>query len=354
MTNQEVSTNNEDRTAKENPSTYTLPEALKPLSKGLEDVGIPVVYGPNPVPAPESLSDQAKMAWLQIPHLPAPAKDPKKLAAVREFMLLLEQLEYERFKERYSLVDETVNGVTTMWVTPPELRHDDKLLIFIHGGGYILNTRKTQLALQASVASRLGVKVVSIEYPLAPEHPYPAALNAIMDAYQGLLDRYEAGNIGVFGTSAGGAFALATLLRLKQEGLPLPAASAPLSPGADMTLSGDLTTLVGTNDPMLDAHDVVEVVAAYAGTADPKDPLVSPVFGDYTGVTPLFLLAGTHELVGSDAIRIATRARQDGCDVTLILLDGMWHVPVGDGSGVPEMQFAFDELIKFFRQNLEV
>ena len=331
-----------------------MPEVLKPLAKVLEDAGIPIVYGPNPVPAPETLSDQAKMAWLQIPHLPAPARDAKKLAAVRDFMLSLEQLDYERFMEPYSLVDETINGVMTMWVTPPELQHNDKLLIFIHGGGYILNTRKTQLALQTSVASSLGVKVVSIEYPLAPEHPYPAALNVIVDAYQGLLDRYEAGNIGIFGTSAGGTFALAALLRLQQEGLPLPAASAPLSPGADMTLSGDLTKLVGANDPMLDAQDVVDVVAAYAGTTDPRDPLVSPVFGDYTGVTPLFLLAGTHELVSSDAIRVATRARQDGCEVTLILLDGMWHVPIANNSGVPELQFAFDELIKFFRQYLKL
>ena len=125
MTNQNPSTDNKDQADQ----TYSLPEALKPLGKGLEEAGISIVYGPNPVPAPEALSDQAKAAWLQIPHLPAPAKDAKKLAAVREFMLLLEQLDYERFKEPYSIVDETINGVTTMWVTPPELKHEDKLLI---------------------------------------------------------------------------------------------------------------------------------------------------------------------------------------------------------------------------------
>jgi acetyl esterase/lipase len=218
----------------------------------------------------------------------------------------------------------------------------------------VVNSRKTQLALQAAAASRLGVKVASIEYPLAPEHPYPAALNAVLDAYQGLCDRYGAKNIGLFGTSAGGGFVLATLLRLKQEGLPLPAASASLSPGADMTLSGDLFALVGNNDPMLNAQDVADALASYPGAADPSEPLVSPVFGDYTGVPPLFLLAGTREIVGSDAIRVASRARQDGCEVTLILLDGMWHVPIADGSGIPELQFAFDEMISFFRQNLEI
>jgi monoterpene epsilon-lactone hydrolase len=324
------------------------------VAKPLEEAGISIVYGPNPIPAPETLSDQAKVAWSQLPQLPAPATDPKKLAAVRTFMSALEQLDYERFEGLYTLADETINGVEAMWVTPPELRRDDKVLIFIHGGGYILNTRKTQLALQTSVASTLGIKVVSIEYPLAPEHPYPAALNAVVDAYRGIVERYGAENIGMFGTSAGGAFVAAALLRLKQDGLPLPAAGAPLSPGADMTLSGDLTKLVGSLDPMLDAEGVIDVVAAYAGAADPRDPLVSPVFGDYTGITPLFLLAGTHELVGSDAIRIATRAREGGCEVTLILLDGMWHVPISDGSGVPELQYAFDEFVAFIRRHLRI
>ena len=334
--------------------TYTLPEALKPVAKMLEDAGVPIVYGPNPIPAPETLSDQAKLTWSQLPQVPAPIKDAKQLAAVREFTFSLEQVDYERFQEPYSLFDETINGVTVMWVTPPELKHEDKVLIFIHGGGYVVNSRKTQLALQAAAASRLGVKVASIEYPLAPEHPYPAALNAVLDVYHGLCDRYDAENIGLFGTSAGGGFVLATLLRLKQEDLPLPAASASLSPGADMTNSGDLFSLAGDNDPMLNAQDVADALATYSGTADPSDPLVSPVFGDYTGVTPLFLLAGTREIVGSDAIRVATRARQDGCEVTLILLDGMWHVPIADGSGIPELQFAFEEMMTFFRQNLEV
>ena len=121
-----------------------------------------------------------------------------------------------------------------------------------------------------------------------------------------------------------------------------------------MTLSGDLTELVGSLDPILDPEMVRDVVAAYTGTADARDPLVSPVFGDYTGITPLFLLAGTRELVASDAIRIATQARRDGCEVELILLDGMWHVPIADGSGVPELQHAFDELVKFFRRHLHI
>ena len=93
---------------------------------------------------------------------------------------------------------------------------------------------------------------------------------------------------------------------------------------------------------------------AYLGEADPKDPLVNPVFGDYTGMTPMFLLAGTAEIVASDATRVAARARSQGVDTTLLVMDGMWHVPIADGSGVPELQLAYDELIKFIKLHLGV
>jgi acetyl esterase/lipase len=93
---------------------------------------------------------------------------------------------------------------------------------------------------------------------------------------------------------------------------------------------------------------------AYLGKADPKDPLVSPVFGDFTGMTPMFLLCGTAEIVGSDAIRVAARARNQGVDVTLLVSDGMWHVPIGNGTGVPELQLAYDEMIKFFRRHMGI
>jgi acetyl esterase/lipase len=334
---------------------YILPKELKTAGKALENAGIHIVYGPNPSPAPELLSDQAKKAWLGLPLVPLPANDAKKLAATRALLEMLEQVEFQPLKDPYSILDETINGITTMWVTPPELKHDDKIMIFIHGGAYVVNSRKTQLAFQASVASTLGMKVASIEYPLAPEHPYPAATNSIVAAYQGLLDRYEAGNMGLFGTSAGGGLVLATLLRLKRDHIPLPAATAALSPAADMTLSGDFFTLVGDKDSILPLQDLIDSFAAYVDNADPSDPLVSPVFGDYTDMPPIFLLAGTRELIGSDAIRTAAQARSNGCDVTLVISDGMWHVPIAaDGSGVPELQLAFDEMIKFLRRHLDI
>ena len=271
--------------------TYTFPLVMKELGKLLEEAAIQVAYGPNPTPVPEVLSEEAKRAWLNLPHLPLSANNPKQLAVMRQLTEMGDNAVYEQLRESFSLEDAVINGITTMWTSPPELRHDDKVMVFMHGGGYSVGSRKTELALQTAVASRLSVRVISIEYPLAPEHPYPAATNAIVSAYKGLLDQYDAANIAFFGTSAGGGLALATLLRLKQDGIALPAASAALSPAADMSHSGDSMTLVGVKDPLLAANGLIDALSNYCGEADSKDPLISPVFGDFTDVTPLFLFA---------------------------------------------------------------
>jgi acetyl esterase/lipase len=334
--------------------TFTLPPELEPFAKVMEEAGIKIVYGPNSVPPPEGLSKEAKKAWANLPQVPLLADDLEKLTAVRKFTSLAEEIEFKRLKTKYSMEDRVINGITTLWITPQQLKHADKVMIFLHGGGGVVNSRKTQLSLQTAVADSLGVKVASIEYPLAPEHPFPDALNDVVAGYEGVIGEYGAENSGIFGTSGGGMLTLATLLRLKADGLPLPAASAPLSPGADMTASGYQYKAVGLQDPILPPYGAYTALQAYVGNADPRDPLVSPVFGDYTGITPMFLLAGSAEIVGSDAIRVAASARSQGVDVTLLVMDSMWHVPIGDGTGVPELQLAFDEMIKFLRRNLGV
>ena len=332
--------------------TFTLPPQMKPLAKGLEEAGINIIYGPNSVPAPKGISAAARKVWPNLPQVPLQAHELEKLAALRKFVNFLDDATFEKLKTPYSMKDRVTNGITTLWITPPQLKHEDRVMIFIHGGGWIVNSRKAQVKLQADVADSLGVKLASIEYRLAPEHPYPAAVNDIVAAYEGIIKEYGAENTGLFGTSAGGGLTLATLLRLKADGLPLPAASALLSPGADMTASGFMYRNVGLRDPILPPYGTYTAMQAYVGKADPMDPLVSPVFGDFTGMTPMFLLAGTAEIIGSDAIRVAARARNQGVDVTLLVSDGMWHVPIGNGSGVPELQLAYDEMIKFFKRQM--
>ncbi len=332
--------------------TFTLPAQMQGVAKGLEQAGINIIYGPNSVRAPGGISAAAKKVWPNLPQVPLQAHDLEKLAALRKFVNFLDDATFEKLKTPYSIKDRVINGITTLWITPPKLKHEDRVMIFIHGGGWIVNSRKAQLPLQTAVASSLGVKIVSIEYRLAPEHPYPAAVNDIVAAYKEIIKEYGARNTGIFGTSAGGGLTLSTLLRLKADGLPLPAASAPLSPGADMTASGHLYSAIGLQDPILPPYGTYTAMQGYVGKADPMDPLVSPVFGNFAGITPMFLLCGTAEIVGSDAIRVAARARNQGVDVTLLVSDGMWHVPIGNGSGVPELQLAYDEMIKFFKRQM--
>ncbi len=286
--------------------------------------------------------------------MPLPADDPVKLAAVRQFSSRNDDIERAKHAQTHTFEDRTLGGITTLWITPRDVRHPDKLMVFIHGGAWVVNSRFAQLGLQCAVADALGLQVVSLDYRLAPEHPYPAALDDINTAYTELLKAYRPENVGVFGSSAGGGLTLATLLRLKGTGLPLPAAAAALCPGADMTHSGYLFTAVGLNDPILSPRDIDVSMRAFVAGADPTDPLVSPVFGDYTGTPPLFMLATTAEIIGSDGIRVADRARSQGVDVTLLVSDGMWHVPIADGTGIPELQRAFDQMADFFRQSLKI
>lgn len=334
--------------------TFTLPVQMKKAGKVLEDAGIKIIYGPNSVPAPAGISEKAKKMWALLPQLPLQAHNAEQLAATRKLMAMGEKAAFEKFSKQYRIEDRKINGVMTQWTTPTKLTHKEKVMIFIHGGGMVVNTRKTQLSFQVDVANSLGVKVVSIEYPLSPEHSYPAAVNDIIKAYQGIIKEYGAENTGLFGTSAGGGLTAATLLHLKDRRISYPAASAPISPEADMTSGGFLFKTLGLNDPILPPYGTYTGVKAYAKGSDPKDPLVSPVFGDYTGMTPMFLFCGTSELLGSDAIRIAANARSQGVDVTLYVNDGMWHVSIGDGTGVPELQQPYDEMIKFFREQLKI
>lgn len=333
---------------------YTFPQQAEGMARGLQDAGIRIAYGPNSVPPPPGISAPAQRAWVNLAQLPLPADDPAKLAAVRRFTVQTEDAEFAKYAVSHSLEDRTVNGITTLRITPRALRHPGKALIFIHGGAWIVNSRKTQLPLQCAVADTLGMRVISLEYRLAPEHPYPAALDDVLAAYTGIVEEFQPGDLGIFGTSAGGGLTLATVLRLKAEGLPLPAAAAPLSPGADMTHSGYLFSAVGLNDPVLAPSDVDAAMRAYVAGADPKDPLVSPVFGDYAGAPPLFVLASTAEVIGSDGIRAAQSAQASGVPTTLFVSDGMWHVPIADGSGVPELQSAYDAMVAFFRRHLQV
>ena len=192
-----------------------------------------------------------------------------------------------------------------------------------------------------------------VDYRLGPEHPYPAAVDDALTAYEWLLDAgFEPDRIVVAGDSAGGGLTLATLLALRDRGRPLPALGVPISPWTDLTLSGESMTSMAEHDPMVTRHGLQRMADWYVGGADPKAPLVSPLFADLAGLPPLLIHVGELETLRDDAIRFAERAIAAGVDVTLEVWPEMIHVWHVFGPDVPESEAGVARIAQFIAERL--
>lgn len=205
-------------------------------------------------------------------------------------------------------------------------------LLWFHGGFYVLGSARTSAALASNVARRTGMKVISVDYRLAPEHPYPAALHDALAAYRAVLDETgEAGergaaSVAVVGESAGAGLAAALLVSARERGLPMPAAGILFSPYADLTLAGASMTTKQAVDPSFTPQAMAVRVKDYVGTAEASDPLISPVFADLRGLPPLLIQAGSNEVLLDDSVRLAARAAADDVPVTLEVTPGVPHL----------------------------
>ena len=227
-------------------------------------------------------------------------------------------------------------------------------ILYFHGGGYALGSAARSVNLCADVARRTHRPVYTVEYRLAPEHPYPAAVDDADSAYRGLLDDgLPAPSIAVAGESAGGGLAVALLLRLRDHGLPLPAAAAVMSPWAD--LAGDADSLRSRAD--LDASLTQKALAVraadYLAGADPNTPYASPARADLSGLPPLLVQVGTAEILLDDALNLAARAARDDVSVTLETFPAAPHVFQGFAAVLDEGRDALDRLGAFLRAHLD-
>ncbi len=215
--------------------------------------------------------------------------------------------------------------VPAEWIEAPESRPSRNIL-FLHGGGYCFGSPATHRDLAARLAKAAGARVLSVDYRLAPEHPYPAAIDDARTAYGWLIDQGVASRqIALAGDSAGGGLAAALLLRLKHEGMPLPAAAALFSPWTDLTASGDSVTSKAAVDPLLHPLLLEMATRAYVRDADPRHPWISPLFGDLAGLPPLLIQVGGREILLDDACRFSERARAEGVSVEIEVWDEMVH-----------------------------
>jgi epsilon-lactone hydrolase len=219
-----------------------------------------------------------------------------------------------------------LGGVPTAEITIDgiEPRH---VVLYFHGGVYVLGDAFQAASLASQVGRRAGAMVISVDYRLAPEHPYPAAVDDALAAYEALLrDGTSPSDIAFAGESAGGGLAIATLVNARDHGLPLPAAAFAMSPYADLTLAGGTMETKREVDPLLSPQALHARVPDYTSGQDAGLNLISPIFADLSGLPPLIIQAGTHEVLLDDAIRLARQAATADVEVTLDITPGVPHV----------------------------
>jgi len=219
-----------------------------------------------------------------------------------------------------------LGGVPVLTIETDGANHDAVVLWF-HGGWYAIGSPLTSAGISSDVARRTGARVVSVDYRLAPEHPYPAALQDAGAAYRALLDSgVDPQSIAIVGESAGGGLAAALLASLAEAGLAQPACAVLFSPWTDLTLSGEtMTSKIGI-DPAFVPEKVRVRAAEYVGSSDPTDPSISPIHADLHGLPPILIQAGSHEILLDDSIRLARRAATDDVAVTLDVTPGVPHL----------------------------
>ncbi|GBF94350.1 alpha beta hydrolase [Raphidocelis subcapitata] len=261
-----------------------------------------------------------------------------------------------------SVSNGTLGGVPVVTATPqgfnPGGAGKDRVLVYLHGGAYVVGSCSLMWAMPGTVAKLLGVREACIDYRLAPEHPFPAGLDDVVSAYRELLKTYPAKNIALLGDSAGGGLTLALLLRLKREGLPQPAAAALYSPWSELTKSGDTQTTLTGVDPVLQYELSLQGPAlAYVGGDSSKltDPLVSPLRADFSvgsvgQLPPILIQVGLRDTFLSDCVRLYRKLRDAGQPVELSPWEGMWHV--FEAYDVPEARSANEEAAAFLRRHL--
>jgi epsilon-lactone hydrolase len=227
-------------------------------------------------------------------------------------------------------------------------------LFHLHGGGFALGSAQGSVGLASTIARKTGMRAVSIDYRLAPENPYPAAIDDATAAYRALLDQVNgSGSVIVSGESAGGNLAIELLISAKSKALPMPAATLLFSPMTDLTVSGASFVTKAEADPNISAEAIHTRVADYLGETDATDPLVSPIFADLTGLPPLLIQAGSHEVLLDDATGLAVKAAADDVAVILDITSGVPHVFQAFSGILDEGNSALDRAATFVADHLD-
>ena len=253
-----------------------------------------------------------------------------------------------------TLTEKTMNGVGVVETAPPNYRDDGTVLIRVHGGGFIEGSAHSSAGFDAQMAVATGKRIISVDYTVAPRGTWRLVTDQVIAVYKAVLaEGYHAESIGMFGDSAGGNIVPSSILKLRDQGQPMPAAVLLLSPCVDLHLNGDTETTLGHADPALDIPLVLPGLKAYAGPADWSNPYVSPIFGDFAkGFPPVLIQVGTREMLLSDSVRFYQAVKMTGGEATLDVYEGMTHVFQSYMLGTPEQKAAFAQIVHFWSKHL--
>ena len=262
----------------------------------------------------------------------------------------IQELEKYPIPEDIEIKSVMLDSIPVDWVIPPGAVKDHVILYF-HGGGWILGSPVTCRRLNAYIAKATKIRVLSIDYRLAPEHPFPAALEDCVNSYKWLLKNgYKNDQIIISGDSAGGNLTLTTLLKLRDKGIDLPAGAIPISPATDFTLTDDSYFKNAEMDFLADIG-VFWWYVAYMSGEDPRNPYISPLYGDLNGLPPILIQASSCEMLYSDAARFVDKAKKAGTEANLQTWEGMPHVFQSLRSELfPEVDDAMNKIAEFTKQ----
>jgi acetyl esterase/lipase len=247
-------------------------------------------------------------------------------------------------------VQETsANGVPGLWIVPRSAS-TDHVVLYLHGGGYVVQSSRTHLRLASHIAVSANCKVLSIDYRLAPEHPHPAAVTDALAAYRHLLDSgYAPERIAISGDSAGGGLTIAALVAARDAGVPQPTAGIVLSPWVDLEGTGESMDTNAEYDMMVGRGALAMMANLFVGTGSKRDPLAAPLYADLHDLAPLYIQVGGHETLLDDSTRLAARAARAGVDVRLDVFPEMQHVFQAFVGQMPEATEAIGRIGAFLR-----
>lgn len=254
-------------------------------------------------------------------------------------------------------IEPTVIGGVKAFILAPKVIpavNQNRLLVHVHGGGYVYFPGESGTGEAALMAAYGGFKVISVDYRMPPDHPYPAAMDDAMAVWRAALKMQDPRHMAIFGTSTGGGMTLAMILRAKAEGLPLPAAIAPGTPWSDLTETGDTyRTNEWLDNVLVSYHGYLGRAALlYANGHDLKDPQLSPIYGDFSDFPPAILTSGTRDLFLSLTVLTHRKLRRAGVEAELQVFEGMSHAQYLFDPAAPETKEAFGEIARFFDRHL--